>query len=157
MVDEIQLNTVHCWYLAVLLLQRTPQIARFTWPTWGPPGSCRPQVGLMLAPWILLSGSEKMPRSLSIRLRYGMSFVSVQSEQSFTLLGSPFILCSTPCYGWLRYMESIVVAKITPINCTWWWLRHHYRNDYMIRNKVKYISYCGDSWYLAFIYFLSDW
>ena len=23
---------------------------------WGPPGSCRPQVGLMLAPWTLLSG-----------------------------------------------------------------------------------------------------
>ena len=25
-------------------------------PTWGPPGSCRPQMGSMLAPWILLSG-----------------------------------------------------------------------------------------------------
>ena len=24
-------------------------------PTWGPPGSCRPQMGLMLVPWILLS------------------------------------------------------------------------------------------------------
>ena len=32
------------------------QIARFAWPTWGPPGSCRPQVGPMLAPWTLLSG-----------------------------------------------------------------------------------------------------
>ena len=34
-----------------------PQIARFIGPTWGPPGSCRPQVGPMLAPWTLLSGS----------------------------------------------------------------------------------------------------
>ena len=25
-------------------------------PTWGPPGSCRPKMGPMLAPWILLSG-----------------------------------------------------------------------------------------------------
>ena len=25
-------------------------------PTWGPPGSCRPQMGPMLAPWTLLSG-----------------------------------------------------------------------------------------------------
>ena len=25
-------------------------------PTWGPPGSCRPQMGPMLVPWILLSG-----------------------------------------------------------------------------------------------------
>ena len=23
------------------------QIVRFTWPTWGPPGSCRPQMGLL--------------------------------------------------------------------------------------------------------------
>ena len=33
------------------------QIARFVGPTWGPPGSCRPQMGPMLAPWTLLSGS----------------------------------------------------------------------------------------------------
>ena len=33
-----------------------PQIARFTGPIWGPPGSCRPQMGPMLAPWTLLSG-----------------------------------------------------------------------------------------------------
>ena len=31
------------------------QIATFMGPTWGPPGSCRPQMGLMLAPWTLLS------------------------------------------------------------------------------------------------------
>ena len=29
---------------------------RFMGPTWGPPGSCRPQVGPMFAPWTLLSG-----------------------------------------------------------------------------------------------------
>ena len=32
-------------------LMKTPQIARFMGPTWGPPGSCRPQMGPMLAPW----------------------------------------------------------------------------------------------------------
>ena len=32
------------------------QIARFMEPTWSPPGSCQPQMGPMLAPWILLSG-----------------------------------------------------------------------------------------------------
>ena len=34
----------------------TSQIAKFMGPTWGPPGSCRPQMGPMLAPWTLLSG-----------------------------------------------------------------------------------------------------
>ena len=32
------------------------QIAKFMGPTWGPPGSWRPQMGPMLAPWTLLSG-----------------------------------------------------------------------------------------------------
>ena len=39
------------------------QIAKFMGPTWGPPGSCRPQVGPMLAPWTLLSGMS-LPRLL---------------------------------------------------------------------------------------------
>ena len=34
----------------------TAQIAKFMGPTWGPPGSCRSQMGPMLAPWTLLSG-----------------------------------------------------------------------------------------------------
>ena len=39
------------WVLTVI-----SQIANFMGPTWGPPGSCRPQMGPMLAPWTLLSG-----------------------------------------------------------------------------------------------------
>ena len=38
------------------LVHVSSQIARFMGPTWGPPGSCRPQMGPMLAPWTLLSG-----------------------------------------------------------------------------------------------------
>ena len=42
----------------VVLSQRVTQsqITRFTWPPWGPPGSCRPQVGPILTPRTLLSG-----------------------------------------------------------------------------------------------------
>ena len=32
------------------------QIVKFMGPTWGPPGSYRPQMGPILAPWTLLSG-----------------------------------------------------------------------------------------------------
>ena len=32
------------------------QITRFMGPTWGPPGSCQPQMGPMLALWTMLSG-----------------------------------------------------------------------------------------------------
>ena len=34
-------------------------IAMFMGPTWGPPGSCSPQMGPMLAPWTLLSGYKR--------------------------------------------------------------------------------------------------
>ena len=42
---------------AYMELVEAAQIAKFMGPTWGPPGSCRPQMGPMLAPWTLLSGS----------------------------------------------------------------------------------------------------
>ena len=41
------INNVTVWY---------SQIAQFMGPTWGPPGSCRLQMGPMMAPWTLLSG-----------------------------------------------------------------------------------------------------
>ena len=37
-------------------LMKSARRSRCTGPTWGPPGTCRPQVGPMLAPWNLLSG-----------------------------------------------------------------------------------------------------
>ena len=41
----------------------TTQIAKFMGSTWGPPGSYRPQMGPMLAPWTLLSGKDKQRTS----------------------------------------------------------------------------------------------
>ena len=46
------------------------QIAKFMGPTWGPPGSCRPQMGSMLAPWALLSGIVGVIFSLVLRTEY---------------------------------------------------------------------------------------
>ena len=44
-------NIIHRHYRHYL-----SQIAKFMGPTWDPPGTCRPQMGPMLAPWTLLSG-----------------------------------------------------------------------------------------------------
>ena len=41
---------------------KTTQIGKFMGPTWGPPGSCWPQLGPMLAPWTLLSGQWSNPK-----------------------------------------------------------------------------------------------
>ena len=40
----------------IRVCKQASQIARFMGSTWGPPGSYRPQMGAMLAPWTLLSG-----------------------------------------------------------------------------------------------------
>ena len=40
----------------VILKDNSSQITKFMGPTWGPTGSCQPQLHPMLAPWTLLSG-----------------------------------------------------------------------------------------------------
>ena len=44
------------WINSTIQRLNQAQIAKFMGPTWGPPGSCRPQVRPMLALWTLLSG-----------------------------------------------------------------------------------------------------
>ena len=44
--------------LFVLQYGISSQIARFMGPTWGPPGSCRSQMGPILSLWALLSGID---------------------------------------------------------------------------------------------------
>ena len=46
------------------------QIATFMGPTWGPPGSCRPQMGPMLAPWPLLSREVSSKWCLAPRIAH---------------------------------------------------------------------------------------
>ena len=46
----------------------TPLIARFMGPIWGPSGADRTQVGPMLAPWTLLSGTTKCEPTICIIL-----------------------------------------------------------------------------------------
>ena len=57
---------IYIWILKIIMLPqgwiqsrnfpKCSQVAKFMGPTWDPPGSCRPQLGPMWAPWNLLSG-----------------------------------------------------------------------------------------------------
>ena len=69
-------------------------ITRFMGPTWGPPGSCRPQMGPMLVPWILLSGHAvgrgwNVGNPLWAQTRfvdcYGCCMIKVRDNISLTL------------------------------------------------------------------------
>ena len=56
--SQSAISSVWVGYLWRLSSQRPTRIAKFMGPTWGPPRSCRPQMGPMLAPWNLLSSSS---------------------------------------------------------------------------------------------------
>ena len=55
------LNELACWPLGQwdIPISEWIQWDKLMGPTWGPPGSCRPQMGPILAPWTLLSGSVR--------------------------------------------------------------------------------------------------
>ena len=50
------LYNFYLYRMSVRFHNNNSQIGKFMGTTWGPPGSCRPQIGPMLAPWTLLSG-----------------------------------------------------------------------------------------------------
>ena len=51
------------------------QIAKFMGPTWDPPGSCRPQMGPILATWTLLSGQILNSKWVAVILRNDREFI----------------------------------------------------------------------------------
>ena len=54
--ENVMTENVCLWKCFQFDARHVPLIARFMEPTRGPPGSCRPQMVPMWAPWTLLSG-----------------------------------------------------------------------------------------------------
>ena len=92
------------------------QIAKFMGPTWDPPGSCRPQMGPMLAQWTLLSGvvwknthnTCNNPRGEPLsNIAYGIYIVMIQNKHQLSVI---FIVSTLggirPCYKGLPYTHS---------------------------------------------------
>ena len=66
----------------------TSQITNFIGPTWGPPGSCRPQMGPMLAPWTLLSGVIVTPVIAWDKVNLRSDFNLTQNTTYLHLIGN---------------------------------------------------------------------
>ena len=108
--------------------------AKFMGPTWGPPGSCRPQMGPMLAPWNLLSGLAQGSGNSSVS-NTGLPQSSLShpyiycSEYSLAFLSSSNFLrdsCSS-CCAWLRDVSNSRIMASRRRRCsascrrwTWW-------------------------------------
>ena len=75
-------NIISICYTACRQLE-TPLIARFMGPKWGQPGADRTQVGPMLTPWTLLSGTSNEIN------RYKTSFYAFNFMPKSTLFVSP--------------------------------------------------------------------
>ena len=73
--DLIDPQPFHLWLLPRQYSNHT-KVTKFMGPTWGPPGSSRPQMGPMLAPWTLLSmydcPNSRVPnlKNISVDLSY---------------------------------------------------------------------------------------
>ena len=129
------------------------QIAKLMGPIWGPPGSCRPQMGPMLAPWTLLSGYLILPirsalpnRSTAIQNCHTFLFISsgydifpflaIFSDKSWLILLQRLtIFCHLEIYKplsllWMEwwFLLTSFTAKwqflITSPKCTWIWSQY---------------------------------
>ena len=99
----------------------TAQIANLMGPTWGPPGSCRPQIDPMLVPWTLLI------RSIPLAVTY-VSFRTRWGVREFLDVGTAWIVacgllksvCGTRTLHrkikyeltWHSYAQSYVVVQV---------------------------------------------
>ena len=72
-----------------------PLIARFMGPTWDPPGSCRPQVGPMWAPWTLFSGTGSVIVATKPEIRSLRQYTTVKPNE-YCLLRKTHDYCTIP-------------------------------------------------------------
>ena len=108
-------------FYEVAFMSNPSQIARFVWPTWGPPWACRPQVGPMLAPWTLLSGLVLVILELSTLGNRSDGVAVFPSDDknieewalyslALILMFSPVLIFVTPVYSYDWILDSTVTC-----------------------------------------------
>ena len=92
-------------YSYFLCTRSISQIARFMGPTWGPPGSCQPQVGPMIAPrtWFVdvnLCETAKWP--FQILVRSNTNKTNTFASPAEKIMGNSLL----PCITLLHFLYS---------------------------------------------------
>ena len=124
------------------------KIARFTWPTWGPPGSCRPQVGPMLTPWTLLSGLVLWWQWWQIRFEH-ISYLGNNTEPWPS--NQPHLTCSNSDEP--PTCHEVDVCTIRPLKRSEWlhlpyvsWVHHIHialRTEVITHRRLWHCIYMG--------------
>ena len=95
------------WYFLVLCIM-------YLGPTWCSPGSCRPQMGPILAPWILLSGVVYVSVIYSKPYSYKLLINSL-----YLMWISSQIICARSLLIWLFHLSFLSHALSTHTSPTW--------------------------------------
>ena len=111
-VDKLFLKMGSKWPSSNSPQKETHQIAKFIGPTWGPPGSCRPQMGPMLAPWTLLSGSSL---NLTSELSPGVYFNHPRSRDWHWYFLMCFIPTEADCIAFLLF-HCLYITNVSFFN-----------------------------------------
>ena len=85
------------------------------WPTWGPPGSCRPQVGPMLAPWTWYQGGLRQIRNAYYKTRrseHDIILRPIHHWMDSTLLGPQFENSNTSAPA--HYLAHVFCPWVIP-------------------------------------------
>ena len=91
------------------------QIAKFMGPTWGPPGSCRPQMGPMLAPWTLLLGYACRQYEVLMQITKQTRIISPWAREPDN---NKEIKSLPSCHCWYLaafYVLSLLFSSVAPL------------------------------------------
>ena len=133
-------------------LAEPPQIAKFMGRTWGPPGSCRPQMDPMLAPWTLLSGTVYLSSNVlcGIQLRAVpqemlMNLISVMTRVHMCI----YINCT---YVYI-YIYIYQLFQLPKCHCSWHYLVHNFGKYRLIKTRIQTNNSQNNfaTWYSKFI------
>ena len=95
----------------------TSQIAKFMGPTWGPPGSCQPQMGPMSAPWTLLSGISRGILTLQSKYNRNLIFLSSYNHVYIDKHNSAFHKHIFRAIKWKYFYILIITQQSTIKQC----------------------------------------
>ena len=100
------------------------------WPTWGPPGSCRPQVGPTLAPSTLLSGKfVQFGRDVTLRNCHGRCERLVRGLCHKLAIQIPLYFSTCHCLP--RKQNAGIIIRFVYLAC--WDMVYSYKN----MNKIS--------------------
>ena len=104
------------------LLPIQPQIARFTWPTWGPPGSCRPRGAPCWPHKLCYQGRDDILDSVFLWSAYDSYRLKLQQMLFPKFLEIRLFSGFPPkldvLFPWCWHCQESSMSQ-----CTWW--RHH--------------------------------